>query len=31
MHGFFRIDNDGPFSSLDLAELTPAQRQIIGN
>jgi hypothetical protein len=27
--GYFRIDNDGPFASFDLTELTPAQRQAV--
>lgn len=27
--GWFRIDNDGPFTSFNLAELTPEQRQVI--
>jgi hypothetical protein len=28
---FFRIDNDGPFTSFQLEELTPEQRLTVGN
>jgi hypothetical protein len=28
---FFRIDNDGPFTSFQLDKLTPEQRQPVGN
>jgi hypothetical protein len=28
---WFRIDNDGPFTSFNLAKLTLTQRQVIGN